>query len=76
MPEYEITWPYEVTWTIDLDTADPVEAAREALAIIRDPTSWDPVFTVRGNGQTFIVDLDPDHTDPSGQGTPNVTLAA
>ncbi|MFB8087300.1 hypothetical protein [Streptomyces sp. NPDC055992] len=67
---------YEITWTIDLDAVDPVEAAREALAILRDPTPWATVFTVHGADQTVTVDLDPDHTDPSGQGTPKVTLAA
>ncbi|MGQ4354876.1 hypothetical protein [Streptomyces drozdowiczii] len=75
MPEHETTSPYEVTWTMDLDAADPVDAAREALDIIRDPTSWALIFDVRGNGQAVTVDLDPDHTDPSGQGTPKVTPA-
>ncbi|MYS39654.1 hypothetical protein K388_07190 [Streptomyces sp. KhCrAH-43] len=70
MPEYEITW------TIDLDAAGPVDAARKALTTHRNPTSWATVFTVRGAGQMVTVDLDPDHTDPSGQGTSKVTPAA
>ncbi|WP_328898551.1 hypothetical protein OHR86_00025 [Streptomyces sp. NBC_00441] len=67
---------YEVSWTIDLDANGPVEAARAALAIHRDPSSWATVFTVRSDTEAVTVDLDPEHTDPTGQGTPNVTLVA
>ncbi|MEV5204381.1 hypothetical protein [Streptomyces sp. NPDC053720] len=67
---------YRVTWTIDLDADSPVHAARKALALHRDRLSWATVFTVQGDTGTVTVDLDPDHLDPSGNGTPRVTLAA
>ncbi|WP_333735033.1 hypothetical protein [Streptomyces sp. IBSBF 3010] len=67
---------YEVSWTINLDATGPVEAARAALAIHRNPASWATVFTVLGDTEAVTVDLDPEHTDPSGRSTPNVTPAA
>jgi len=50
---------YRVKWEIDLDAGSPEEAAREALAVQRDPDSTATVFSVRdsgygGNGQ--VVD--------------------
>ncbi|MCX0248018.1 hypothetical protein [Streptomyces drozdowiczii] len=63
MPEYE------VSWTIELEAPGPVEAARAALAIHRNPASWATVFTVRSDTEDVTVDLDPEHTDPSGHGT-------
>lgn len=69
---------YLVSWDIDLDASDPVDAARKALAIQRDPGSWATVFTVRGEhqgaAQVATVDLDPEGLDPSGNGTPEVEL--
>ncbi|MEJ8639950.1 hypothetical protein [Streptomyces sp. MS2.AVA.5] len=65
-----------VTWEIDLNAADPVDAARKALAIQRNAASWATVFTVHGDTQTATVDLDPDYCDPSGGGVPHVVLAA
>ncbi|NUK53366.1 hypothetical protein HRW14_24450 [Streptomyces lunaelactis] len=70
MPEYQ------VTWTIDLDASSPVHAARKALAIHRNPESWATIFTVQGDTETVTVDLDPEYLDPSGNGTPQITLAA
>ncbi|MBT2439750.1 hypothetical protein J7E93_06365 [Streptomyces sp. ISL-36] len=70
MPEFH------VTWEIDLDAANAVDAARKALAIQRDAGSWATVFTVHGEAQTVTVDLDPDHLAPSGGGVPLVVLAA
>lgn len=37
---------YTVSWEIDLDAESPLEAAREALAIHRDPESLATVFRV------------------------------
>jgi len=37
---------YRVTWEIELDADTPEDAAREALAIMRDPDSIATVFTV------------------------------
>jgi hypothetical protein len=69
---------YLVRWDIDLDASDPVDAARKALAIQRDPRSWATVFTVHGEHQgvpqVATVDLDPEGLDPSGNGTPKVEL--
>lgn len=48
---------YRVYWTIDLDATDPVDAARQALAIQRDPDSSATVFTVEAGGETCLVDL-------------------
>lgn len=69
---------YLVRWEIDLDASDPVDAARKALAIQRDPRSWATIFTVHGEHQgmprVVTVDLDPEGVDPSGDGTPDVVL--
>ncbi|MBV7674077.1 hypothetical protein STHAL_32030 [Streptomyces halstedii] len=67
---------YTVTWKIELDVHDPVEAARKALAIQRNPGSWATVFTIHDGVQAVTVDLDPEHLDPSGGGEPKVALAA
>jgi hypothetical protein len=71
---------YLVCWDIDLEASDPVDAARKALAIHRDPRSWALVFTVHGEHQgapqVVTVDLDPEGIDPSGNGTPKVELTA
>lgn len=68
--------PYHVRWDMDLDARDPVDAARRALAIHRDPRSWATVFTVHGEHQGapqgVTVDLDPEGLDSSGSGTPRV----
>lgn len=43
-----------VTWTIDIDADTPLEAAAQALAIMRDPGSTAVVFDVDGT----TVDLE------------------
>lgn len=52
---------YTVTWHIDLPAASPGEAARQALAIHRDPTSIATCFEVRPkddeHGQPVTIDL-------------------
>jgi hypothetical protein len=69
-----VTTTYTVAWEIDLDSDDPVDAARKALAIHRDPQSWASVFTIHPpHAQSVTVDLDPEGVDPSGNGAPTVT---
>lgn len=41
---------YVVTWTIDIEADTPVEAARAALEIQRDPESTAMVFSISGDG--------------------------
>ena len=53
--------PYQVAWEIDLNAATPEEAARQALAILRDPApgSLAHVFLVTDEaGNSWTVDLD------------------
>lgn len=40
---------YTVTWDIELDADNPIEAAREALKIQRDESSWATAFSVVDN---------------------------
>jgi len=48
-----------VQWEIDIDAANPREAAEKALAIQRKPESIATVFDVTDNaGKTVRVDLD------------------
>lgn len=54
------TRPHDVTWTLSVDAQDPLDAARRALAMHRDPTSWATVFTVTDADGDHSVDLDPD----------------
>ncbi|MGW6569825.1 hypothetical protein [Streptomyces sp. NPDC054975] len=70
MPEYT------VTWEIDVGAADPVDAARKALAIQRNAASWAAVFTVHSDTSTATVDLDLDDPDPSGDDAPRLVRAA
>jgi hypothetical protein len=52
---------YLVRWEIDLEAAGPVEAARKALAIQRDPSSLATFFTVRpvgDDGAEAEIDID------------------
>ncbi|GGN61409.1 hypothetical protein GCM10012285_60270 [Streptomyces kronopolitis] len=65
MPEYS------VTWEIDLDAADPGDAAREAQAIQRDANAWATVFTVHTATQTITVDLDAGHHTSPGDAVPH-----
>jgi hypothetical protein len=48
-----------VEWSCEIEADDPVEAARMALEMHRDPTSTATVFTVIGTDMTSTeVDLD------------------
>ena len=59
---------YHVIWEIDVSADNPVEAARMAQAIQRDPTSWAAVFTVNllpiKQTDSWSIDLDPDNYEP------------
>ena len=49
---------FRVIWQIDLDAESPEDAARQALAIHRNPDSWATHFEVRGpHGRIHDVDL-------------------
>lgn len=48
---------YRVTYEIDVDGDNPLEAARAAYAIMTDPTSMPPVLKVRGPKAIVEVDL-------------------
>jgi hypothetical protein len=51
---------YRVRWDIDVDAGDPVEAAREALRIQRDPESTALCFYVentRTDEHPVLIDL-------------------
>ena len=50
---------YTARWLIQLNAASPLDAARQALAIQRDPASIATHFTVRDNatGETTSIDL-------------------
>lgn len=49
---------YVVTWVIDVYADSPVDAAKEAQTIQRNPESIATVFTVRefGTGEEVMVD--------------------
>jgi hypothetical protein len=50
---------YLVEWSCEIEADNPVEAARMALEMHRDPTSTATVFTVIGTDMTSTeVDLD------------------
>lgn len=51
MTEFE---EYLVTWDIEITAENPIEAARQALAVQRDPSSMATVFHVNGER----IDLD------------------
>ena len=49
---------YRISWEIDIDADTPVEAARKALAVQRDPESIATVFDVTDErGKRVRVDL-------------------
>ena len=51
---------YRVTWCIDIEAATPEDAAREALAIQRDPESIATVFEVRDPSGAYHIDVEPE----------------
>ena len=60
------TREYTVTWSINIDADTPVNAAREALAIQRDPYSTAVVFRVERPDGSFdygMIDLEKYGTD-------------
>lgn len=49
---------YHVNWEIELDAESPVDAARKALAVQRDPQSLASVFVVTDEeGELHHIDL-------------------
>ena len=54
---------YLVTWSIDIDADSPVEAARKALAIHRDPESIADVFTVQACTDSGTPCAEPEEID-------------
>ena len=60
--------PYTVHWLIELDASSPLDAARQALTIQRDPASIATLFMVRDNatGETTSIDL---AKEPAGGST-------
>lgn len=58
---------YRVKWEIDLDAANPVDAAKKAMHYQR-PESDAHVFNVHAaNGESFEVDLDEDTVTEGGK---------
>lgn len=51
---------YNVIWEIDVDARSPMEAAKEALKVQRDPGSTATFFEVRehGGGEPKSIDLE------------------
>jgi len=47
---------YRVTWEIDIDADSPLEAAKQAITILRDEDSTATIFTVVADGSTTFVD--------------------
>lgn len=50
---------YEVTWLIDIEAVNPLEAATRALEIHRDPASTATVFMVRAKKSGALFQVDP-----------------
>lgn len=48
---------YRVVWEIDITADDPIEAAKYALNIQRDPCSWATVFDVYDENGCHKVDV-------------------
>jgi len=53
---------YKVTWEIDIEATSPLEAARKALRIHRDPTSIATVFVINGD---IVIDLEELDNEPN-----------
>ena len=65
------TKPFRVVYEIDVDADDPVEAARLADEIMRDPAAMPPVLDVYSETQGWRVDLagdKPEVTDLPAKG--------
>lgn len=58
---YEVGEPlktYKVTWTIEIDSIDEIQAAKLALSYIADKDSQAHVFDVQEKTESFTIDLD------------------
>ncbi len=49
---------FHVTWSIDIDAADPRSAAQQALEIQRDPASIATCFKVEESGVGGLLTID------------------
>lgn len=49
---------YLVTWEMPIQASSPVDAARQALGIHRDPGSVATVFRVSIGHDSWLIDLD------------------
>lgn len=61
---------YKVKWVIDIDADSPVEAARKALAVQRDPESTATIFDVadqEGNAQQVDLMNEIEHHSTASQ---------
>ena len=59
--------PFRVVYEIDVDAGDPVEAARLADEIMKDPAALPPVLDVYSEtGQGWRVDLAGDKPEVTG----------
>jgi len=60
---------YRIEWLIDIDAESPLDAAREALRIHRDPESTAVVFSVaRLDDETGALVGDPELVDLTARG--------
>lgn len=57
---------YDVTWAIQIDADSPVDAAEQALAIMRDPDSTATVFRVECRTASVLVDVEEADDHDSG----------
>lgn len=55
---------YKVTWTVDVEADDPVEAARKALEIQRDPESIATLFEVQKHDSHVVLPVDLEDMEP------------
>jgi hypothetical protein len=58
---------YVVTWTIELDAEDPVDAARQAWASMQDPGSNANFFVVHDPVTGLNTDVDLEAEDADGE---------
>lgn len=62
MSEYEIRWEFDIE-----DAESPLDAARRALIVQRDPESWATVFKVRKKGESEWTTVDPQPFSDDGR---------
>lgn len=57
-----MTAEYRVTWAVDVEADDHLDAIRQAMGMLADPHNTATIFEAqRGYGPTWVVDMeDPD----------------